>query len=369
NGEAIAIVARGEKALPHATLLGPPRRDITAKAFRVGVEGSLVKELRAEGEVRVVEPAPAARTLTANSMIVFFDPATRKVGSSVVDGQIRYRDPKNQATGEHANYYAKEDVVIFTSVPGSAPSVTTEGHELTANKIEFWPKQAMVRASTNVIARLNPKQKSATASETALFPDGAGPVFVNAGSLMIRQALKLAVFSGNVRAGQGTNTLLADEMQVLGAGETLQAKGHVRAVLYNARGGARKSPMSVKANQLIAKKAESRVALDGNVQIEDEGRVVEASHAVIFLDANRKIERVEARDGVVLTERATGRNATGDRVDYRVQQKMIYLEGMPAQLTDARGTIKGRRVVFDIAKNKVDVVSGETPTEATYIPD
>ena len=156
----------------------------------------------------------------------------------------------------------------------------------------------------------------------------------------MRQANKTAMFSGNVRAWQETNTLFSQELQVQGAGDQVTARGNVRTLLYNTSANAtaeqRKVPMQSKSDVLIAHKGDRRIDLNGNVQIDDgEQRHMTSEHASFFFDANKKMDHIEATDKVVLVEKATGRRGTGDRVTYNVGRRMIYLTGAPATVNIA----------------------------------
>src|SRR6185436_12600088 len=167
------------------------------------------------------------------------------------------------------------------------------------------------RAAGDVIAQLVSKAGGPTADATNLFPAGK-PVFVNSDQLVMRQANKLAIFSGNVRAWQETNTLFATEMQVQGQGDQLTARGNVRTILYNtsSAGEARKTPMLSHSDTLVAHKNERRIELLGNVKIDDETRHMTGEKATFFLDANKRIEHIESEQKIVLTDTATGRKAT-----------------------------------------------------------
>src|SRR5205085_5975185 len=118
------------------------------------------------------------------------------------------------------------------------------------------------------------------------------PVFVNSDLLLMRQANKTAVFSGNVRAWQDLNTIFAQELQVQGAGDTMTAHGNVRTVLYNTNpaGVQAKVPMLSFSDQLSARKADRRIDLSGSVRIEDDQRTMTSERAAFFFDANRRME-------------------------------------------------------------------------------
>ena len=77
---------------------------------------------------------------------------------------------------------------------------------------------------------------------------------------------------------------------------------------------------------------------------------------------------MEASGGVAIAESATRRSGEGENLVYSIQKRTIQLEGYPASVSDPQGTVKGSEIVFDLERNKVDVLRGEGQTEATYVP-
>src|SRR5205823_3383920 len=130
-------------------------------------------------------------------------------------GNFRYKDPRNEARAVRANYDITNDRVVLTAQPGFDPTIITDGNTLRAKMIEFAPRGGTAKATGEVIAQLisKPGGVGTSADSTNVFPV-AKPVFVNSDTVSMRQANKTAVFSGNVRAWQETNTLLSQEMQV-----------------------------------------------------------------------------------------------------------------------------------------------------------
>jgi lipopolysaccharide export system protein LptA len=100
--------------------------------------------------------------------------------------------------------------------------------------------------------------------------------------------------------------------------------------------------------------------------MEDQGRVLTTAHATFRFDAQQQLEQVEAKGDVVVDEQATGRHGVGARLVYSVPKKTMVLEGSPATVSDKKGTVKGKEIVFDLARNRVDVIGG---TESTYKPE
>lgn len=365
DGQIRGIRADGDQALAHAILHGPPKRDVVARAFRVGLSNRAVSEIRADFDVVMKEFGEVTREVKTEHVIVSYDPASHRATSALLEGNVRYRDPKTEAWGIRANYDIVNDRIVLTAGEGFTPSVVSEGQTIRAKQIEFSPRAATARASGDVIAHLVSKQGGPSADSTNIFPSGT-PVFVNADVLTMRQATSTAVFTGNVRAWQETNTLFAQELQLQGVGQLLTASGNVRTLLYNAGSEQRKVPISSRSDQLIARKNERRVELTGSVAIEDESRTLTAERATIFLDAARKIEKIEAESRVVLLEKSSNRRGTGDKATYLVTRKMAYLNGAPATATDPQGSVSGQQIAFDLNRNRVQVLSPTGQTQGTY---
>jgi lipopolysaccharide export system protein LptA len=315
--------------------------------------------------------------MTSGHLIVYFDASTHHATSANLDGNVHYKDPKNDARSVRANYDITNDSVVLTGEPGFYPSVVADGQTLKAKLIEFSPRAGTAKATGEVIAQLVSKQ--ATGAPTAVSADSTNvfpankPVFVNSDTVTMRQATKIAVFSGNVRAWQETNTVFSQEMQVQGAGDQVTARGNVRTLLYNTSPSAtpeqRKVPMQSKSDVLIARKLDRRIDLSGSVQIDDgEQRHLSSERASFFFDANKKMDHIEAQEKVVLVEKATARRATGDRATYHVGRKMIYLTGSPATVTAPTGEKRSELVIMDLVHNKVDFTSPKTPMQGTYKP-
>jgi lipopolysaccharide export system protein LptA len=366
DGTITGVNAVGDTAPAHAVIDGPPKRDIVAKNFRVKMAGKAIQQLKCEFGVVMKELAEVTREVDADVVTVAFDMATHKPASAFLDGGVKYHDPTTQATAVRANYDIIGDRVVMTATPGFDPTVTTDGNVLKAKQIEFSPKGQTAKATGSVIAQLASKS-GASADSTNIFPAGK-PVFVNSDNVTMRQLNRVAVFSGNVRAWQDINTLFAQELQVQGAGDSITARGNVRTVLYNTSGEQRKTAMTSRSDQLMARKTERRLDLSGAVKMDDEGRTLTSEKSAFFFDANKKIERVEAEKNVVMIETAANRKATGDRMVYQVAKRIADIWGNPATVTAPNGNFAGPQINVDMAHNKVEVISVGAPTKGTYKP-
>lgn len=367
DGQINAIVATASGPAPvHAVLEGPPVRDIVARMVWVGLANKVVHELKAESQVVMKELGPEQRQINAERVTVWFDPSTRRARNAFLEGAFRYSDTKNTATAFRANYDIVGDRIVLTTDVGWQATVVSDGQTLKAKQIEFAPRAQTAKATGSVIAELVSKGGGPTPNATSLFPAGNKPVFVNADELLMRQAHKVAVFTGHVRAWQDNNTLLANELVMQGNGESVTARGGVRTLLYNTGTEARKTPVQTTSDQLIARKPERRMELIGNVNIVDESRNLTSERATFFFDANNKVQRIESEEKVNMAESVTRRKGAGEKAVYHVDKKMIYVYGKPATISDPTGSVSGQQISFDLTRNRVQVLSPEGETKGTY---
>jgi LPS export ABC transporter protein LptC len=366
DGQINAINCVGEQAPAHAVIDGPPRRDLVARTFRIALLNRAVNDIRANDQVSMHESGELPRELTTDHMTIFFEPVAHRASTALLEGNLKYKDPKNSATAVKATYDITGDRVLLSAEFGFDPTVTSDGQIIKAKQIEFSPKAGTAKATGDVIAQIVSKGNAgASADSTTVFPANK-PVFINCDTVTMRQLNRVALFSGNVRAWQETNTLLSQELQVTGAGELIAAKGNVRTILYNTNDPSKKTPLHTSSDQLLARKTDRRIDLAGNVRMDDDDRTITSDRSSFYFDANRKMERMEAESKVVLVERSTNRRGTGDKANYLIARKMIYMSGSPAVVTAPSGSLSGGNIAVDVARNKMEVVNNTGPTEGTY---
>jgi LPS export ABC transporter protein LptC/lipopolysaccharide transport protein LptA len=362
NGEVSSFLLAGEEGIATATMQGPPERYIQAHNLRFLLSGGVITEFRGETEFLLRE---GARTVSSVNARGYFDPMTGDARSLVAEIDVIFREGAREGRADRATYEFLTRKVTLNSGAGGAVRLTTESESLRAQAVEILGNDETLKAMGTVVAQMKPKQ-STSASDTALFPD-KGPVFINSDTAFFMKKDESALFSGNVRAWQGQNAVLSKELQIRNGGESLLATGGVRASLVNTKAATRSTILS-RSDTLTAKRSERRVDLDGNVRVEDAGRTLQSSKATFFMDAKQKIDRMEATGSVTMDEPAARRKVTGDRAVYRIEKREVIVEGSPASITDPQGTIKGNQIIADLEKNKVQVVSGTTPAQATYNP-
>lgn len=359
------LIFFGELMPVHAIVDGTPRRELTASQVRVEItEARTIAALHAEGKASMSEGGDQPRAVEAEKIDVFFDPVTKKPSNAVLEKAVRFRDPKSEGRSDAATYDMVGDRVVMTTVGGANPTLSSEGTLLKASMIEIFPKAGILKGTGTVVARYAAKQNSP--SDSVLFSGKGQPVYINSSTVTVTRNTRQAVFSGGVKAWQDLNTVFSDELHILENGEEMSARGGVRAVLRQGldESGAPRL-VNAQSETLSAKKTARQVQLEGNVQIEEPGRVLRSDKTVFHFDKSQQLERIESEGNVSVTESATGRSAKGTHATYRVIQRTLRILGSPAVLTDASGEVKGTEIRFDTASQKVEVIGGE----ATYNPD
>lgn len=360
--KAVELFRNGEPV--QVELLDAVSRTISADAARLALSGGGAESLEFFGNVALSERGELRRRMKGQRLVVTIDQRTGDATSAVFDGNIQYSDVSNKATAERVFYDLREDTVRFSAVPESAPTISSGPQRISADEIIVEPKGRVLRARGRVITRILSESGSAV-RDTVLFPQDEGAIFVNSNALVIRELDGFAAFSGGVRAWQGSNTLLAEELQVGSAGQTINASGNVRTVLYNTT-EPEGEPVKSRSDRLEARRDEQKIELIDKVVVESEGRTLTADRAIFTFDSNQALEEIVAIGHLTLAETGTGRTGSGERAVYRVAEETMLLEGTPAEIMEPRGTIRGEKIVLDMKRNRVDVLQGDSPTEATY---
>lgn len=363
RGEIRTVKVVGDPKPARAELAGPPRRVVHAQHFVMALSDGAVSSIEAMGKAKIEEPV-TRRQMRAETIRLYLDQATGEISGARLEGGLKYEDPRNRASAPMATYDARQDLLILHSSAGTAPTVSSEDHLIKGDVIEVVPGARTLKAQGNTVTRLS--RASGGAGGNVVFSESGEPVYVNAESLVLREQEGIALFRGRVRAWQQNNTVFADELQIMNGGETLEARGGVRSILHGLQEG---GAVSSRSDRLTANKSERTLVLNGTVTIEDPTRHLAAKQATFFLNADQRVERIELTGDLTIREKQTGRVGKGSKAVYHVPEKRILLEGEPATVQEARGTIKGTQILFDLQRNRVEVISGGEPTEATYRPE
>lgn len=363
DGQLTAVEMFGGKDPVTVELTGEEARTARARSARVNLAQGFVESLELYGNVALEEQTELERSMGAERLVVTFD-RSGQATTAVFDGDVRYRDVSNEAQSERMFYDLREETVKLSSVPSAAPTISSGPQRVSAEEIVVEPSGRVMRANGRVITRISNTGGDASATDTTLFPQNEA-IFVNSDTLVIRELDGFAAFGGEVRAWQGNNMLFADSLQIQSGGETIDAKGNVRSILQNTR-EPDGEPMRSQSERLEARRAENQIKLIEEVLIETGGRTLAADEALFEFGPDQDLDRVIATGNLELSEAASGRSGSGEKAVYTLAEDKILIEGSPAEIREPRGAVRGKQIVLDMKRNRVDVLQGDSPTEATY---
>ncbi len=100
----------------------------------------------------------------------------------------------------------------------------------------------------------------------------------------------------------------------------------------------------IRANRIVYDDANQRVDLVGRVRLRNAQVAMNCGEIHLFLKDDRKIDWIEAVNGVII--QSEGREALADRAVYDAGEGKFTLEGSPPMVKQGRNVMTGDRIVF-----------------------
>jgi lipopolysaccharide export system protein LptA len=315
-----------------------------------------------------------------------------------------------RATAQRANYDAATEVLRLEGSPhikiGGEPgspsgnpvaggSGTENGTtDVAADTIDYHRDTSIANAVGNVKATYfqlksgQGKSGQAKAGPAKSAPaaggfGGDGPTHVISATAVLDQTHGFAVFKGQARLWQGSNSVNAPVIELMRNPETLKAYADPAAVnavytVMATAGSAQHAStvMRVHSRQLLYVDADRKATFTGAVTAEDPSGTVHADETEVFLmaegnpsvasprsaDGSGGIERVIASGHVVLQQ--PGRRGTGEKLLYTANDGKFILTGTsatPPHLYDqTHGTVSGEALIFNRQDDSVVVSGGQS---------
>jgi lipopolysaccharide export system protein LptA len=255
---------------------------------------------------------------------------------------------------------------------GDPVHLTTDRGELYTPRADYDRATGLIEAHEGVRALIRDAgEVSLGGTPFAAKGPGDGPVRVEAREGFFREEPRGVLFRGEVRAWQGKNLLLADDLRADqdGAGQRLTATGSVRTVWVPEerapRPGAVETggPLEVTAQTLRYDKASEELVYEGDVRADQQQRVLECRRLVVELTTGGEAERMTCTGAARLDDRQAGNRARGETAVYDLATRTVTMTGEPVTLTKADGaTVAGGRVVYSLDSGTARVV--RTPAAA-----
>ncbi len=359
-----AVFEEGTRQARQAELHGRTREDATLEMID---ESGLSRLLAApvvnaefeRGEIAVVDasepvviverhsfaPAVLLRRMCSERAHVDFDDLGA-IDKVTLTGSVDYQATDMQARGDRVDARAAGSTA---TVVGKPATVVNARGDLEAPQITYSDSGRLV-ATEGVRVELR-EQKG-----YRLIGGGGGgePVRVTAREAVWDQEPERVTFSGRVRAWQGRDYLLADEMVGEPQLDRLTATTKVKSVFRReSPGGAAAAspsgddPIEITAKKLIYEQPLGVITYEGDVRAIQTGRILECERMDVELDDQDEVERLICTGDLLVEHPEQGKEVRGDRAIYVPGSDEVDVTGDPVVLTDDDGTtLKGGRIVY-----------------------
>lgn len=260
-----------------------------------------------------------------------------------------------------------------------APVLLTEPRgELRAPHITYLQEKGLLSADRGVRARFSRGQ--GTAMLGAALGDGEGPIQVDSEEAFWSDQPRSFVFRGKVRAWQGDNVLVADQLRGEDGAGRFAASGGVRTIWVPAAPGrssegsagvppglgAGNEPIEVSARDLEYLQGEGHLVYTGAVATRQGARTLDCDRLDVELGENRRARRLTCEGSVKMNDPTQGK-ATGEVAVYDLPAKTVTVTGAKVTLETPSGNrVSGRTLVYDVERGTAKMsasAAGQPPAE------
>jgi lipopolysaccharide export system protein LptA len=330
--------------------------------------------------------ASVDRVGTSESLSLALDGGFSKIKTADFSGNVRFRDKDTTGEAPEARYGVDSKQVALRG-GGTLARVTQEDGTIEAKDIDLTLDPRRLIAKGGVRSTLKPGSRKDRKESRASILEDDQPVNVTSSTLDYDGVADRAVYTGDARLWQGSDTVIqADTIVLDDKTGNLEARKNMRALLLvredPAAGGKTEAvkPTSLRAEEMIYEEARRVATLRGNANtVSAEGNISAQKIEVFLREDGNTLDRVEALDKV--TARLEGnRVATGDRMTYNAKTRRYDMTGRPLIVTrqfidkNAGGQtrcerIEGTTLVFERATESatVTVANGMT-SRAVIVP-
>jgi lipopolysaccharide export system protein LptA len=230
--------------------------------------------------------------------------------------------------------------------------VTSNSGKLEAPHVTYSSATGLLHAVDGVRAELAEKTTGVSG------PLGVGgttePVRVEANEAFLRGEPESFLFRGTVRAWQGNNLLLAEQLRGEG-GERMSASGEVKTIWRprpssGEAGEGREAdpePVEITSQHMSYARSDGVLLYNENVKAEQAGRVLSCAEMAVELGEDNEAERLQCKGQARLVDPPTGRTIRGTEAIYHLEPGEVEFFGDPLMLRDPqRGRIEARRLRY-----------------------
>lgn len=382
-GEPKVVELNGYQQLPARIEWKDADRAVrTVRAVRItgDLADRRLTSVRSSGEVELVERSivdgePRLRRVAGDDAEATFD-ADSELARLIARGNVRLRDGDLEAVADRANLHPPTRSLDLFGEPEA--EITTSRGNLKAPDITYSDETGLLRATPRARAVLTADSAGALGGR-ALGTGSNGQVQVEADEALLRDASGEFVFLGDVRAWQGKNVLVCDQLRGDDQGQ-LAASGNVRTLWFppeETEGDERPAEEvgsgkeEVAENSSVAIQAElmtydenlrqGALRYEGAVKVRRQGMLIDCDDLVVDLDAEGEAESMHCVGNVVLRDPTRDAVVRGDRADYSIVDEVVDVYGTPLtaeQSKPQRRKLTGKQLRYRLADGAMTLGGG-----------
>ena len=246
--------------------------------------------------------------------------------------------------------------------PGRAAVADSAEARIEASKILVAPDAESLLAAGGVVCVLKRGEGRRRVAFFSLEED----VAVSSERLEVRPEISSSFFTGNVLVSQGANTLRADEVEISGDAGSMRGKGGVLVTLTEAAAGATASRrIELGGEEMAYRPVDRTLTLTGKSFVRmPEARLEAGTVSAVPGREGEGVESLSAAMGVAVSKGSyVGRS---EAAIYQAATERITLTGKPVLTDPEGGSIRGDRLTFDLADDKI-LVENEGQGRSTTV--
>ena len=284
-----------------------------------------------------------------------------------LDGTVMLQDEGVVAFGDSAEADFETQLMQLEGTPSR---LIRGGEQLEAPQIVYNQETEEIVAEENIRAMMTSGEGIDLSTDVA---SGSEPVRVESRRAEWGGEPPAVTFIGQVRAWQGENFLVSEELRGEPEAERLEATGQVKTVWRPQPDEAGEEgdslppePLEVTADKMVFNRPENLLTYTGNVRAVQLKRSLRCGEIQLYLGEEGGFDRMICKGDVFLQDGESGNSVRGDKATYRPGARTVEVEGTPVVLRDPDGTqIQGKTLVYDFetATAQIKSAPSEVPSD------
>lgn len=298
-------------------------------------------------ELLTFDESTVFRTACGDQAVATFS-AAGELSEVVLDGAVTLYQDGVSGFGDqaHADMIAGE-----MEMTGKPALLMRRGDELEAPRIVYDQNAEQIVAEDEVRAVLTSGMEIDLATDAA---SRKQPIRIQSEHLDWTATPSVITFREQVRAWQGENFLVTDEL--VGEEETsrVMANGHVKTIWRPEPGKVEEGrdlppePLEVTANAMTFDRTAGTLTYSGNVRAIQLQRTLRCQEIVLYLGEDEGFDQMICEGGSQLLDGESGNSVVGERAIYKPGSRTVRVEGSPVVLRDSQGAeIQGKVLIYD----------------------